>query len=60
MHVQSKSQSQTWDKSVNTFIVAAQKFFVNLHSVDALLGKLESSEENGVDHARTRHGHTKA
>lgn len=45
-------------KSIDTLIMSAQKLFVDIHTIYALLGKLERGKENGVDNARPRHGDT--
>jgi hypothetical protein len=55
-----ESQIPAWYKSINTIVSSAQELFVNFHTVDALLGELKCSKENGVDYAGSRHGHSKA
>jgi hypothetical protein len=46
--------------SMRVGLVLAQKFLVDRHAVDALLGKLKCGEENSVDDTRSRHGHAEA
>src|SRR5690242_9655148 len=61
MHIQSKiANSQAQSNSVDTLLVSTQELFVNVHMVNALLGKLKCGKENSVDHARARHGNTQA
>lgn len=44
-----------WYKSINAFISSAQELLVDFHTVNALLGKLKCSKENGVHNAGPRH-----
>ena len=51
MHIQSKiANSQAQSNSVDTLLVSTQELFVNVHMVNALLGKLKCGKENSLNH----------
>jgi hypothetical protein len=41
-------------------VMFPKQLFINCHVIDTLLGKLECSEENGVNDARAAHRNTEA
>lgn len=59
MHVQMKNVlDNIYSRDSIDLFTPSQQLLVNFHAVNALFGKLECGEENGVDDAGAGHGYT--